>query len=128
MAVSRNLCPQSKGLKKSSVFKDKFIICVFGLGLVFLVISGLVAFMGLPTGSGNLILRFDNFHDAVVWSGSVSVFYGILGMTAIISAINFILAKHIYEKEKFISYMLAVGTGIITLLFLIAAGSIAFIN
>ena len=110
------------------MLKDKFIVYVFSLSFAFLVISGLVAFVGLPTGSGNLILRFDNFHNEVIWAGSVSIFYGILGTTIIISAINFMLAKHIYEKEKFVSYIFTVGTGIITLLFLIAAGSIALIN
>jgi hypothetical protein len=87
-----------------------------------------VAFIGLPTGLGNLILRFDNLHDAVVWADSSNVFYGILGITLVLSVINLLLAKHIYEKEKFVSYILAVGTGIITFLFLIATSSIAFIN
>ncbi|MDD5710504.1 MAG: hypothetical protein PHV43_00145 [Candidatus Colwellbacteria bacterium] len=110
------------------MLKDKFIIYIFSLSLAPLVISGLVAFFGLPIGAGNLILRFDNLHNEVTWAGSVSTFYGILGVVLVISAINFALAKHIYEKEKFISYAFAVGTGMITLLFLIAAGSIAFIN
>jgi len=110
------------------VLKDRFIIYVFGLSLAFLVASGLTAFIGLPVGSGNLILRFDNLHNEVIWTGGPSVFYGILGMAVVISAINFMLAKYIYEKERFVSYIFAVGTGIITLLFLIAAGTIAFIN
>jgi hypothetical protein len=110
------------------MLRDKFIIYIFGVSIALLLVSGLVAFVGLPTGSGNLILRFDNFHNAVIWAGSIGVFYGILGVMIAIAVINFALAKHIYEKEKFLSYMLAVGTGVVTFLFLIATGSLAFIN
>jgi hypothetical protein len=110
------------------MIRDKFIIYTFGASIVLLLISGLVAFVGLPTGSGNLILRFDNFHNSVIWAGSIGIFYGILGVIVAVAVINFALAKHIYEKEKFLSYILAVGTGVITLLFLIATGSLAFIN
>jgi hypothetical protein len=110
------------------VVKDKFIVRVFACCLALLVLSGLVVFLGLPTGSGDLILRFDNFRDTVVWAGDIGVVYGILGMVVIITLINFMLAKHIYEKEKFLSYVFAVGTGVVTLFFLIAVALMALIN
>ncbi|MBU2101199.1 hypothetical protein KKH05_00515 [Patescibacteria group bacterium] len=108
--------------------EDKLIIYAFGLSLAFLVISGLTAFLSLPTDAGDLILRFDNFQNEVVWSGGVGIFYGILGVVLVMAIINLMLANYIYDKEKFLSYVFAIGTTIITFLFLVATGSIAFIN
>lgn len=108
--------------------KDKFIIYTFGISLAFLVISGLTAFLGLPTETGDLILRFSNFEEEGIWRGGVSIFYGILSLVLVMAAVNFILARYIYDREKFLSYVLAAGTAVITFLFLIATGSIAFLN
>jgi len=110
------------------VRQDKTIVYTFSLSLSFIVIGGVIAFLGLPTGSGDLILRFDNFHNEVIWTGSIAIYYGILGTVLAISVINLVLAKYVYDKEKFLSYVLAVGNTAITLLFLIATGAIALIN
>ncbi|MFH1694666.1 MAG: hypothetical protein ABH880_02850 [Patescibacteria group bacterium] len=108
--------------------KDKFIIYTFGFSLFFLVASSLTAFLGFPTGMGDLILRFDNFHNEVVWAGEISIFYGILAVVIAMAIINLILANYVYEREKILAYIFGVGTTIITFLFLIATGSLSFIN
>ena len=110
------------------IIKDKQINLYFGLSLAMVVMSAVVASLGLPVDTGDIIIQFDNYHDEVIWAGSVGVFFGIVLMAALIVVINYLLARHIYEKEHFMAQLLGVGTIIVTGLFLLATFSVALIN
>lgn len=92
------------------------------------VLSVFVALLGLPTGAGDVIIRFDNYHNEVLWAGSIGLFFGVIGVIVVMVLLNLFLARHIYEKERFLAYVLAAGTATVTFLFLVATLGIAFIN
>ncbi|MEX2054254.1 MAG: hypothetical protein WD883_01820 [Candidatus Colwellbacteria bacterium] len=108
--------------------KDKLILSLFGSSGLMLLISALVALMGLPSGAGNIIIRFDNYHNEVVWAGSLGLFFGVIGVMLTVAILNLALVKHIYDKERFLAYLLSAGTLAVTFLFLVATLGIALIN
>lgn len=108
--------------------RDRVVVTAFSVSLFFVVLSGIVATMGLPLDSGDLIIRFDNYHNRVIWTGSVGTYFGVIGLVLVMVGLNFFLAKQVWERERFISYALAVGTLAVTLLFLIATFAVSLIN
>ncbi len=111
------------------MIKDRTILILFGASLLLLVISAVVGFTGLPQEAGGpLIIRFDTSGDQVTLLGGVGIFFGLLGVAAAIAAVNFVLALEMYGKERFLSYILASGTLIITVVFLIVAYTITAAN
>ncbi|MDP3953576.1 MAG: hypothetical protein Q8P99_02030 [bacterium] len=110
------------------MIKDKLILTFFGLSGLMLLISGLVALVGLPSDAGDIIIRFDNYHNEVIWAGSLGLFFGVIGVMLVTVVLNLILVRHIYDKERFLAYLLSSGTLAVAFLFLVATLGIAFIN
>ena len=108
--------------------KDKPLISIYGLSFFLVSLSVIVALLGLPFNSGDIIIRFDNYHNEVIWSGSPSIFFGIIGVVFFVIFMNMWLSNYIYDKEKFFSYLLGAGTVIVSLFFLIATFAISLIN
>ncbi len=111
------------------MIKNKVIVSLFGASLVFLAISAMVAASGLPQGEvGSLILRFDKAANQAELFGGIGIFYGIFGVVIFIVVANLVLALIVYEREKFLSYMLGAGTLLFSTLFSIAAYIITSAN
>ena len=111
------------------MIRNKLIISLFGGSLLLLIISALIGFTGLPQEAGGpLIIRFDTTGNQIAILGGVGTFFGLLGVAAAIIIINFILAMEVYDKERFLSYILASSTLAITLLFLVVAYTITAAN
>lgn len=108
--------------------RNKIILWSFVFSGLMLLASTLVAFLSLPVSSGDIIIRFDNYHNEIVWAGSLAVFLGVILIAAVVVAANFFLTRHIYERERFLAYVLAVGTGAVSFLFLVGTVAVAFIN
>lgn len=110
------------------MIKDKIVLGSFIFSGLMLLSSFLVAVLGLPMGTGDIIIRFDNYHNEVVWAGSFALFLGVILAAGILVLINLFLVNHIYERERFLAYLLSTGTAAVALLFLVATVAITLIN
>lgn len=110
------------------MIKDKIVLISFVFSGLMLLVSSLVALFGLPMNSGDIIIRFDNYHDQVVWTGSFALFFGVILTAVIVVLANWFLVVHIYPKERFLAYLLSAGTGVVSLLFLVGTFAITLIN
>src|SRR3990167_9348752 len=98
------------------MIKDKIVLWSFVFSGLILSISAFVALLSLPVNSGDIIIRFDNYHNEVVWAGSLLIFFGVILTAAVVVLMNLLLVRHIYEKERFLAYLLSIGTGAVSLL------------
>jgi|SRR3989344_7024951 len=110
------------------MIRDKIVLGSFIFSGVMLLASVFVAILGLPMNVGDVIIRFDNYHNEVVWAGSFTLFLGVILAAGIVVGINLFLVNHIYERERFLAYLLCAGTGAVSLLFLVATVAITLIN
>lgn len=108
--------------------EDRIVFWPFVFSGVMLVMSIIVAVVGLPTNAGDIIIRFDNYHNEVVWAGSFTLFMGVIATAGIVVLTNLLLVRHIYDRERFLAYLLSLGTGAVSLLFLVGVIAIALIN
>lgn len=107
--------------------RDRFIITFFSLSLVALIIAaGITVFM-LPMGTNHLILHFDPEHSISLLGGK-DLALSTIGIILVVNVINFVLSREIYYRERFLSYLIAFTTLIISIFCLIAAGVIVTIN
>ncbi len=110
------------------MLKNKFIITFFGLSVALLFVSALVGGIGLPGSQGPLILRFDKFAGEANLIGGFRTVFSLGVVTSFIVLINFLLAREIYNRERFLSYIIAAVTFIISLFFLMAISGIVAVN
>jgi len=91
-----------------------------------LIAVGLVLFM-LPAGTSHLILHFDPEHGIGLLGGKM-VAFSVIAIVLVMGVINWVLSKEIYYRERFLSYMIAFSTLVISIFCLIAAGVIVTVN
>src|SRR3989344_838249 len=100
-------------------FKELPLQVVFGLGFLLLIFTGGLAAYKLSEQKEFLILHFDPYRGIDMF-GDIGVIYQILGMSAVVFAINFFLASSMFNRERFFSYILGFGTLLFSVLLLIA--------
>lgn len=111
------------------MMRNKAILTLFGGSVLLLLVAALVGFVGLPQEPGGLLVfRFDAASDRVALLGGIGNFFGLLGVAAVIVALNFFLALEVYGRERFLSYVFAAGTLAISILFLVVAVTITAAN
>lgn len=110
------------------MLKDKIILVFFGLSVALLFISALVGGIGLPGSQGPLILRFNKFAQEANLIGDFRTVFSLGLVVAFIVLVNFLLAREVYHRERFLSYIFAAATFVISLLFLIAVSGIVAVN
>jgi len=110
------------------MLKDRVIIAFFGLSISLLFISALVGGIGLPASYGSLVIRFDKFANEVNLIGDFRTIFGLGVVTSFMVLINLLLAREIYHRERFLSYIIAAATLITSLLFLVVVSGIVAMN
>ena len=110
------------------MLKNKIVVTLFGLSVALLFISALVGAIGLPGFQGPLVIRFDKFAGEANLIGGFRTVFGLGVVVSFMVLVNFLLAREIYERERFLSYIFAAATLIISSLFLIAVSGIAAMN
>jgi len=110
------------------MLRNKIILVLFGLSIALLFVSALVGSTGLPGSQGPLIIRFDKFAHEANLIGDFRTVFGFGATVSFIVLVNFLLAREIYYRERFLSYIIAAATLIISLLFLIAVSGIVAVN
>jgi hypothetical protein len=94
---------------------------------VFILVSFFMINSELGAEKGPFIIHFDSQNRADVIGGSESV-YGILGVAGVMAVINLFLANVIYDREKYLAYVLACVTLIIAILTLVIIWKIVSVN
>lgn len=107
--------------------RDKIIITFFSLSLAALVISAGIIILILPSGSSQMILHFTPEHGIGLLGGKFVALSAIF-IVLVVGAINFVLSREIYYRERFLSYLIAFATLVISIFCLIAVGVIVTIN
>lgn len=114
-------------LNTPTIFKDKYIALIFAASAVILFVAGLVTAVNLYNVNNLLVIHFDSFRGADFFGDRTDVFEIVFTAIAVL-IINLFLANEFYHREKFLSYVLAVGTFIFSVLILTAVNVIISIN
>lgn len=109
------------------IAKDKYLRVVFGISFTILIFIFLFTLLKLGNIAFPLIIHFDAYKGIDFLGGKMEVF-GILISTFSILLINAFLANFLYNRERFLSYILGfAGLGLMILI-LIAMSVIISIN
>lgn len=109
------------------IVKDKYTVFPFLVSGALLVTAFSLAYIHLAEIQSLLIVHFDSFRG-IDFLGDKNDVYGMVGVGAIALLINSALANIFYFRERFLSYLLAFGTLVLTFLLLIAVFAILSIN
>ncbi len=109
------------------MFRDITLTVIFGLSLLVLVAAAALAVFGLTGGSGNLILHFTAGRGVDLLGNRAEVLVA-LGVIFTAGVVNIVLAREIYYRERFLSYLLAFATLVIAIFSLIATGVVISVN
>ena len=107
--------------------QDRFLFYPFLASAAFILIAALWAFLGLVKINNLLILHYDGY-KGIDFLGNKGDILGVLGLSAVIVGFNFLLAKKLYYKERFLSYVFSFSSSIFSLLILIGIFVIISIN
>ncbi|MEK7481880.1 MAG: hypothetical protein AAB464_00560 [Patescibacteria group bacterium] len=109
------------------IVKDKYLRAVFGISFTILIFIFLLTLLKLKNIAFPLIIHFDAYKGIDFLGGKMEVF-GILISAFSMLLINALLANFLYNRERFLSYILGfAGLGLMILI-LIAASVIISIN
>jgi len=92
-----------------------------------LIVAFGIAYVNILDNRNLLVIHFDSFRGADFFGDRRDV-ADILITGAIVWIINLWLAHELYFRERFLSYLLAAGTLLFSVLILIAIRVIIFIN
>ncbi len=111
----------------SSIIKDRYLFVVFGLSfLILLAISPFIYFR-LAGDEGFLIIHFDAYKNIDFFGGRFDIFGILISALAIVS-VNLFLADFLYNRERFLSYILCFGSFVLAVLILIVVSVIISVN
>ncbi len=109
------------------IFKNKNFIVILGLSLGFLILAAGVAYLHLAEIKTPLIIHFDAFKGIDFLGDRFDVF-SILIVALAIVLINLFLAEFIFDRQRFLSFVLAYVGLAVSALTLIAISVIISIN
>ncbi len=109
------------------MLRDRVILSFFGLSAALVILSILFIFLGLGRTSGELILSFDS-EGKIKFIGNFWTAIAIFMVALGILLINFALASEVYNRERFLSYILGAGSLFFSILVLILSWFIVSVN
>ncbi|MBI2592791.1 MAG: hypothetical protein HYW37_01335 [Candidatus Colwellbacteria bacterium] len=109
------------------MFRNQTVISFFGLSVLLVLASAAVIFLGLQGKQGPFIIHFSQYGQ-IVFKGGLETVFTIVGVTGILTLMNFVLAYEIYSRERFLSYILAAGSFFVAILTLILSWTIISVN
>jgi len=92
-----------------------------------LLFTAVFVFLKFFNTSGPIIIHFD-FFNGINFVGRKEEVFGILAVDFAIAAINFLLAEFIYQRERFMSYLISFATLVLSILFLMAVAVVSSVN
>ncbi|OIO49283.1 MAG: hypothetical protein AUJ39_01355 [Parcubacteria group bacterium CG1_02_42_13] len=109
------------------MIRNLLIISLFGLSLTLLIVSGVMTYTTLYGVEGPFIIHFNYKGEVDVIGGNGNIF-NIITIAGIIVLINFILAYHLYNRERILSYIFSGTSLIIVILTFISVYLISSVN
>lgn len=107
------------------MLKDKLIIIPFGVTCAIFIISIFLS-LGFANYTGKLIINYDLSGGPVL--GDFDSILSAVAIFGAIAAINYGLAYVLYDRERFLSYVLSISTPIIGLLLFIMMKAVGSLN
>jgi len=111
----------------SHIIKDKYLRIVGGMSLLILLLAIMIFYATLGSITTPLIIHFDSYRGIDIVGGRAEV-YAILILGLILILINLFLAEFIYKRERFLSYIFAFASLLISTLILMAISVIISVN
>ena len=99
---------------------DKHIFIPIAVTALLLVAALILVYFGLEGGNNVLVVHFDAFRG-IDFLGQKSDVYGIIGIGAVLSVINFMLSIVLHSRDKFLARLTAFASVSISALIFIAA-------
>ena len=114
-------------MQKYKTFKDKYLRAVFVIGFFIFLATAVFSAVKFWSVPGSLIIHFDAF-KGIDWVGNRNDILGIFISVLAMGIINFSLTEFIYERERFVAYLLAFANLVLSILFLTVVISIVSAN
>ncbi|MCL5017442.1 MAG: hypothetical protein M1155_02160 [Patescibacteria group bacterium] len=114
-------------MRLSELKKDNFLMYPFLVGIAAAFIALISAWFGLSKITNLLILHF-NSYKGIDYLGDKNDVFNITVFPFAVIIINFLLAKKLYYKERFLAYFLSFSSALFSLLILIGVFVIISIN
>ena len=111
---------------KSHAIKNPFIIFSTGVSILMLILSIFVSAIGFEGQTGKLIINFGANNSPIL--GDPIMIISIFGILAAIMLINSLLVYEIYNKERFMSYVLSSVSIVISILIFISVSMVVSLN
>lgn len=114
-------------IKDIDIFRDKYLRSIFGLSLTTLIVSFVIGYFNFNKIDTPLIIHFDAYRG-IDFLGEKTKILGFLISALVMILINMYLSDFLYRRERFLSYVFAFVSLIISILILIALGVIISVN
>ncbi|MEK9154746.1 MAG: hypothetical protein AAB596_01605 [Patescibacteria group bacterium] len=111
----------------SNIIKDKHLRLVSGTTLVLVLLSSAMVYFKLKNASLPLVIHFNEYVGVDFFGGKFEAL-GITVSSFAIILVNFFLADFIYDRERFLSYILVFCSLGIAILILMAIYVIISVN
>ena len=111
----------------SGIIRDRYFSITAGLGFLVLILASAIFYVGIEPSEKPLILHFDSFRG-IDFLGSRAQVFEILLSVFLILAINFLLARFLYDRERFLSYLFVFVSFLLSVLILMAVSVIISAN
>lgn len=110
-----------------NIIKDNYLMGTFGVAAALLLFTLVLVLIFFGETNTPLIIHFDTFRG-IDFLGSKLHVFGIVFVGIVMFLINVGLAHTLYYRNRFLSYIIACATLVITLLILIAISAIIAVN
>lgn len=107
--------------------KYSYITSLFGLSLVILIVAFSFFYVRLADVEHLIIVHFESLRG-VDFLGSKKEVVGILASGLVLNFINFLLAAFLYNRQRFLSYLIGLVNVFISLLILLTIIVIISVN
>lgn len=109
-----------------NIFKNPYIVSFISGSIVMLMIAMFIGLPALQGETGKLILNLDQNRLPVF--GDAGMIFSIFGILFAVIVLNSILIFELYNRERFMAYLIAVSTALISLVALIVTWMVVGLN
>jgi hypothetical protein len=110
-----------------SLIKDKYLRVVAAVSFLILFLTAVIFYLTFGSITAPLIIHFDAYKGIDFLGDRLDVF-GILLSALIMISINLFLSNFLYNRERFLSYIFAFVSLLLSILILITVSAIINVN
>lgn len=113
-------------MKSVDIIKNPLIMFLFGSSILLLVVSIIVGVSGFAETTGRVILNINADNEPVL--GNVSNLFSIFAILSAIIVMNSILIYELYNRNRFLSYLISASNLLIATFIFISTIIIISLN